>query len=129
MLSRPYTDLPDMPGYYLEDSYVLAINASPGRVLFRIDAVVTQDHPDYQGPKPGEYYDFRPAILDFRSVKSLHWRDQGRRPSTDAAGAIDFGNIDAFTWEGDEFRLEGEWGEMVIVGGAPHISLEGLDAG
>ncbi len=37
------------------------------------------------------------------------------RPIEDPDGTIDFGNIDAFTREGNRYALEGEWGRVVIV--------------
>ena len=42
------------------------------------------------------------------------WGGQGAAPATDASGERDFGHIDSLVWEGDAFRLEGDWGRMEV---------------
>jgi hypothetical protein len=47
-----YDSLPGLVGIYLEDSYVLGILESSKQVVFRIDAVLTPEHPAHHAPDP-----------------------------------------------------------------------------
>jgi hypothetical protein len=60
-----YESLPGFDGYYLEDSYVLRIDARSDEATFWLDVVLTPKHPLYSPPKPGEQHSYRRARLVF----------------------------------------------------------------
>ena len=47
---KPYTELDGFENVYLEESYVLAIEARPGTVSFELEVVLTPEHPEYAPP-------------------------------------------------------------------------------
>lgn len=100
---------------------MLAISVSPTRVQFLIDAAVTPSHPRFRRRERGEHFDFRRITLDFADVRLVAWRGQG---SAALRTLGELGHIDSFVWLGNEFRLEGLWGRMVIVGNDPRVRFE-----
>lgn len=106
---------------YLEDSWVLSVSSTARSVMFDLEVVLTESHPDYQGPLPGEQYDYRHATLVV-SGDRVEFTPSGRPPATDASGGLDYGHIDSWTRdEGEWSSLEGEWG-MARVHDA-HVQL------
>ena len=100
---------------YLEDSWVLALWPSENMLAFDLEAVLTEEHPDYRGPASGEQYDYRRARLVLRGEVSCNL--SGARPATDPNGAHDLGNIDTWTVDGAGVSLlTGDWGEARVSG-------------
>ena len=56
---RPYSELQGLEHVYLEDSYVLRIRWTGDAIIFWLEAILTEHHPDYVPPKPGERYCYR----------------------------------------------------------------------
>jgi hypothetical protein len=111
---KSYVELPGFEHVFLEESYVLAVVARPSEVIFELDVVLTQEHPKYVAPEVGIYLCYWHGRLDFKGVTDLEWTGQGSPPATDASGEIDYGQIDAMTWDVGRFELEGGWGAMNI---------------
>jgi hypothetical protein len=109
---KPYTDLAGFEALVLEESYVLGIQATPGAVTFDVDFVLTPEHPAYAPSSTNETECFRVGRIRFLGVQRLLWEQQGAPPATDASGEIDFGHVDSFDWDGNNFRLEGDWDEL-----------------
>lgn len=122
-MMRPYSDLPSLAGLLLEESYVLDIEAHPGRIVFAMDLVLTVDHPEYRAPLPGEQYCYRKGELRFQDVTRSTWVGQGQPPARDASGEIDYGHIDAFEWDGSGSLLEGGWGRMEVLADRVEVVL------
>lgn len=118
-----YVGIPGFENLYLEDSWVLGIAATPGRLEFRLDLVLTQDHPLYHEPLPNEVYCHARGSIAFVDVDELTWSHQGARPATDATGEVDFGNIDSFTWIPGRYELDGDWGDLVIKAHGVEVTL------
>ncbi|MDT3399859.1 hypothetical protein RKE29_25025 [Streptomyces sp. B1866] len=116
-----YTNLPGFRGVYLEDSFVTDIEARPGRLSFRLDLVLTPEHPTYLPPRPGEQHCYREAVIEFTDVRRLVWAGQGTPPATDSSGTHDYGGADSFVATGNVYRIEGDWGEIEIESEAPYI--------
>jgi hypothetical protein len=115
----------DLAEIYLEDSWVLDVAASEHAVSFRLDAVLTPDHPLYRPPAPGEQHCYRRVTLTVASAKrSLLTRSEAPG-ATDASGELDFGNIDVFSavdWAGENaWEMSGDWGELLTV--EPSVTL------
>lgn len=119
---RPYSELAGLESLYLEDSYVLGINAGPSNVRFELEAVVTENHPEWSPPKSGEQYAYLRADLVFPNPRRIDWVERSMKPVADANGEIDYGNIDSFTWHADCFDLRGEWGHLRIESDAPFVT-------
>jgi hypothetical protein len=114
LTSNPYTDVVGLEHVYLEDSYILDIEAHPGTLIFKLDLVLTPEHALYTPPKPQEQYCYRRAQLRFESVKRITWDNSGLKPATDATGEVDYGNIDSYHAEGGRHVLSGGWGTVEL---------------
>lgn len=112
-----YYEFPMLCNIYLEDSYVLAINEEVNSLDFELDAVLTEKHSKYEKPRAGEYYCYRRASLRFSDVETLEWVERQFFAFSDAAGEIDYGNIDSFNCAGEWCLLSGDWGRVKIKGG------------
>lgn len=114
-VSSNYADaFPPLADIYLEDSWVLSVLPSAQMVAFELEAVLTETHPDYAGPRPGEQYDYRRATL---VVEGEHVEVElsGLVPAQDASGSTDLGNIDSWTVdEGGWSVLTGDWGTVRV---------------
>ncbi|MGI8548401.1 MAG: hypothetical protein ACR2M1_13920 [Gemmatimonadaceae bacterium] len=123
MRQIPYEQFASFEHVYLEDSYVLNITTTEHSAEFTLDLVLLEGHPLYQRPSAGEQHCFRRALLHFFNAKSVGWIDQSMRPSEDANGEVDYGNIDVMYLEDGEYHVAGEWGELRIVSSPPVIDV------
>jgi hypothetical protein len=125
MDGTPYYEDAKFKDYYFEDSFVLAMRRTEEAFVFDLDVVLCGTHPEYKGIRPGEYHAHALAELKFRDYAILEEEDMLSEPHiTDALGQRDFGAIDAFTRIApDTYRLEGEWGKLVIRARSVEIKL------
>lgn len=123
-MPRSYEDLPGLRNVYLEDSFVLDVEVGKSDVSFRLEAVLRENHPDYERPKTGEQYCYRLGVLRFPGLREVQWIRRTMRSSTDASGSTDLGNIDELVEESPgHFRISGDWGEMTVDSQSPVLSL------
>lgn len=111
---KNYSLLQGLAGVYLEDSYVLSISEVPDRFVFSLDAVLTPESPRYEPPKPDEQYCYALGLLVFDQVTAVRWVTRSPQQFTDADGAVDLGNIDSLSYDGDVYTAEGDWGCVEI---------------
>jgi hypothetical protein len=117
-----YEDLAGFEHLYLEDSWVLAVHESEHELRFDLEAVLTEEHPEWHPPKAGEVYAYKRLAVAFREPREVTWLERATGPpSVDASGEADYGNIDVFTWEGNSFDLHGDWGHVRVEGNPPVI--------
>ncbi len=113
-----YTEVADLQHFVLEESYVLDVEAHPGRLVMVMDLVLTPEHADFAPPVEGESYTFRKGIIEFGGVSSVTWTDQPDRPAVDADGETDgetdYGWIDSFDSIEDMYRLQGDFGTVEL---------------
>lgn len=120
----PYYQLQGLEHVYLEDSYVLDIQSSPSSVEFSLSVVLTEQHPLYSSPRPGEQYCYRNGLLRFSNVDRVEWLEKSMIPSTDATGAVDYGNIDEFYLTDKHYYLSGDWGRLKIRSSPPSLEIQ-----
>lgn len=109
-----YTEFQNLTGIYLEDSYVLDIIQGPGEILFKMEVVLTPEHPNYYKPRAGEQYCYAAGDLIFDNASRVEWLERSTNRYIDAAGDEDLGNIDSLTADDDGFVVEGDWGRVRI---------------
>jgi hypothetical protein len=119
----PYPELHGLEHVYLEDSYVLDLCVSVGSVEFTLDVVLTSGHALYQTPSPEHVYCMRQAVLRFSRATTVQVSWSGAMPATDAAGEVDYGNIDVLYREGARYHIGGPWGDMDVVSDAPVLDI------
>jgi hypothetical protein len=120
----PYPELPGLAGYFLEDSYVLAIRVAAEIIEFELEVVLTPSHPDYIAPVPGEQYCYRRGRLAFANPSRFTFSTAGPvRPAIDAAGERDLGNIDSLFLRDGNYCAEGDWGTIEFASDPPQMVL------
>ena len=120
----PYYQLRGFEYVYLEDSYVLDIQINPSSVEFSLSVVLTEQHPLYEPPLPGERYCHRRGLLRFPNVERVKWLEKSMRPYTDATGTVDYGNIDEFYLADENYYLSGDWGSLEIKSSPPSLEVQ-----
>jgi hypothetical protein len=122
-----YQDLSGLGGYYLEDSYVLAIHLSGDELAFDLEAVLLNDHPEYATPKPGEQHCYRLGRLSFGRPSEVRFAGAialWLRPTVDMDGSVDLGNIDSLTRsENGIFAIAGDWGTIEVRSERPVLVI------
>ena len=109
---------------YLEDSFVLGLIEDQNSIEFELEAVLTPEHPSYHPPKANEQHCYQKLVLRLGNCSNVNWIRKSLRPSTDAKGNIDYGNIDHFSVAKDQLHLSGEWGEVRLD--CPDISIRSI---
>jgi hypothetical protein len=109
-----YTALSTLSNVYLEDSYVLGITDQPGELKFRLEAVLTENHPAYRPPRPSEQYCYATGWLIIPNVTRMEWEHRSTQRFIDATGEEDLGNIDYLNREHDHWHIGGDWGEVRV---------------
>jgi hypothetical protein len=120
---KPYAELPGLEGVYLEDSFVREIVDEPDFVRFVLLVALLPGHPWYERPEPKEPHCYRVATLTFPNVRGRTWLQRGSIAFTDADGAVDHGNVDVMGAEGGRYRIEGEWGALVVRSDPPELRV------
>lgn len=116
-----YEQLPGFEHLYLEDSWVLAVDEDNKGLRFLVEAVLTEEHPEWKPRKPNEQYSYRRIEIRFDDPDHLTFRRSDAPPAVDASGETDYGNIDTFVWEGGRYELEGSWGSATVEGAPPVV--------
>jgi hypothetical protein len=116
-----YWQLPGFENIYLEDSYVLSINANTISIQILLEAVLTENHPLYTPALSGEQYCYRQMTVYFPHPQTYDLVLNNISAIADPDGSVDYGNIDDFFMEDDKYYLRGEWGELTIVSDPPRL--------
>jgi hypothetical protein len=124
-VKKQYWLYPGLEQIYLEDSFVLGIDESPGELKFELEFVLREGHPLYALPAPGDNYCYRRGALIFRGVTERSWLKRQPAVSRDARGEADMGNIDALWQESDWFSVEGDWGSVRFRAADVHVEIQG----
>lgn len=109
--------------YRLEDSNVLAIRADAAEIGFKMDFVLTVQHPGFQPPGAAEDHCYRRGTLRFPHIAHVIAFRRLAARSQDATGEADLGNIDSVAWRGPRCRLEGDWGYLELICAKPVVML------
>lgn len=109
-----YFEIFALSNIYLEDSFVLSISETSESLIFELEAVLTERHPQYEEPKEDEQYCYRKASLRFLNVCSIDWVDKRLMQYKDREDKIDYGNIDGITIDDGSYKLWGDWGTVIV---------------
>ncbi|WP_439214213.1 hypothetical protein [Duffyella gerundensis] len=112
-----YFEIFALSNIYLEDSFVLSISETSDSLIFELEAVLIENHPQYEEPKEDERYCYRKASLQFFNMCSIDWIDKRLMQYKDREDKVDYGNIDGITINDGSYKLWGDWGTVVVRGG------------
>lgn len=122
-----YTAIPGLENLFFEDSWVLEIVRHADRIVLRVDAVLTESHPAFAPPQPGEQHCYRRGELMFDAIRSLRWEASGLvRAGIDPSGETDLGSIDSFVKLGEPYVVVGDFGTLTIESEAPVFLIDPL---
>jgi len=121
---NPYVELAGLEHIALEESYVLDVTAKPGELVVTLDIALAPDHEKYTSPPPDEVECYKRGTLKFTGVRLLGWHYEGIRPSIDATGEADYGNVDVFHWTADHYQLEGSFGTLDLTASKVAITFD-----
>ena len=119
---KPYTEIDGLEDIVLEESYVLGLTATPGQLFFKVDFVLTTDHPLYQPPPlelssafGEESFGFRPSSPCSGRTKALRPRGTQAEKSTTVTLSGSSGNQAATAWKvtGDSSEVAG--GDILVT--------------
>jgi hypothetical protein len=100
---------------YLEDSYVLEIRESRNSIVFKMEFVLTKNHPLYKEPKRNSQYCYQIGNIKFIEIEEKTWIVKNLNVvNLDANGETDLGNIDNFYKDQDTYYVEGDWGSLFL---------------
>lgn len=121
-----YWDVDALSAVYLEDSYVLDIVEEPSELSFRLNIVLTEQHPAYRPPQRGEQHRYADGWLILPGVTRTKWESRSTQRYTDATREEDLGNIDFMQRVDDQWLIGGDWGEVrVHTMAEPQLVLTG----
>ena len=123
-MRKNYDELEALQNVYLEDSFVLGFSITQNLVSIDIDAVLTDSHPEFKPPIPGEQYCYLRGRLVFEGFDHAVFDFHSSSRSTDASGEVDYGNIDTFVIEENKSIILGDWGRLEINSGEIRFELE-----
>ncbi|BAN46029.1 hypothetical protein [Metapseudomonas resinovorans] len=119
-----YYELSSLNNIYLEDSYVLEIEEKENTLIFKLEAVLTENNPSYTPPRAGEQYCYSKATLGFYGIHLIKWLERNRKEFPDKTEKNDYGNIDIFRIEDGTYILSGDWGVVEIDCDSIEFKLE-----
>lgn len=118
-----YTTFGGFEHLYLEDSWVLSIEATYQQLVMKVEFALHTSHPDYHRPLPREQHCYKVGFIRFQDVKSLVWADQEAVHITDESGEPDLGSILDFRGVGGRYSLFGGFGQIEVVSQVPNVDF------
>lgn len=119
-----YFNLEGFEGIYLEDSFVLDIAIHFNTIILKMEFVLRDVHQFYCKPQNGEEYCYKTGNLIISPFTKMKCELLPISRSIDAAGEVDFGNIDQLFIIDDIIYISGDWGSLEI--NAKNIQIEFL---
>ncbi len=112
-------------GIDLNDSFVLFWKVQPRELRFDLELSIWPSSEYYVKPKEGEYTCYRKAHLTFHNCEEINGiLDISQvKPSTDANGEVDYGNIDTLVKTDNGYSVYGDFGNVAIVGGKMELEV------
>ncbi len=130
MLSRStpmdWQEIKTFDGIDLSESYILSWFTEDKQVAFRVDFVLSPEHPAYSPPPPTEYACFRLGTLSFNGVGSVDGLPELSkvRAATDASGEFDYGHVESLSFYSGIYEVGFEFGIAKIEAESISVSLE-----
>jgi len=110
-------------GVYLEDSYVLGIAVSGRQLRLGVLFALTDDHPAYAAPIPGEQHCYREGEIRWDQVQIVSSR--GRSSffiAADPDGTFDLGSV-CYTRNEGVHHVETDWFDVQFTAGDMEVVL------
>ena len=113
-------------GIDLNDSFVLGWRDEADKVVFNLELSIWPESPWYEKPRAQEYTCYKRGKLNFSGVREVSGflPIKGIPSSRDLNGTDDYGNIDVFRLHNDTYQVQGDFGDVEILGGNVSLTLD-----
>ena len=120
-----WTETQLFKGINLNDSFILSWAYSSDKLSFQLEASIWPESKHYDTPKPNEHTCYKVAKLVFENYTDvIGLKDMAEvKPAIDASHELDYGGIDNLEILDGGYRLEGEFGEVVITDGSMRFEI------
>jgi hypothetical protein len=88
-----------------EDSFVLDIKEEKTKIIIELDALIKDQDGNSKDHNIG---------LVFDNIYKYEWVQKRMKPIYSKNGEIDYGEIDNFSYNENQYIVSGEWGEIII---------------
>ena len=111
----------------LADSWVLDLDSDDRTLWLVVEAALGRDHPRfYWPPRPGDQHAYSRARI--RLTGQVTWlAGPLPRRSSDASGELDYGDASGWEVTGNNHRLDGEWGSVVVNDAVVDVAWESVE--
>ena len=110
---------PRFSGIDFERSYLLGVIYDDESLTLEMEFNLTEQHPGYQPPQPGEEGCFRGGYVRFAEIEDLQI-DKAPTPE----GEADYSIVYAVAGDGERFEFSTGWGEIKVSAKAVRIALD-----
>ncbi|MEL7190590.1 MAG: hypothetical protein AAGK17_13635 [Pseudomonadota bacterium] len=107
--------LPDLDGFYLEDSYLLGFMAVGKDIRLNALFALNSDHPSFETPKDGEAHCYREGYILIESPTQIETKPGRTTILADPDGSLDLGSIELHKRPSGGYFLVTDWFEASFV--------------
>lgn len=111
---------PRFQGIDFEHSYLLGVIYDDESLTLEMEFNLTERHPAYQAPQPGEERCFRGGYVRFASIEDL----QIDRAPVPEGEAVDYSTVFSVAGDGERFEFSTGWGEIKVSAKSVRIALD-----
>lgn len=92
-------------------------------MVFEMELVLKEQHPEYRPPRPNEQFCYRDGSITFTSPGLIEYSPSGEPPTPDPSGVADWGNVDSLIKTNGDYHVVGDWGSVTVPGGELIVEL------
>jgi hypothetical protein len=115
-MMQPYEKRDELKNFYLEDSFVLGFTTDKNRLVIFLEAILLDSHESYTPHQLDELGRCWSTIaLIFNGLSEFYVEKETYQVGFDKRNLPDFGSIDALTFNGNHYKVIGDWGVMRFI--------------
>jgi hypothetical protein len=111
---------PRFQGIDFEHSYLLGVIYDDESLTLEMEFKLTEQHPSYEPPQPGEEGCFRGGYVRFADIEDLQI-DKAPVPDGEA---VDYSIVYSVASRGERFEFSTGWGEIKVSAKSVRVALD-----
>ena len=112
---------PRFKGIDFERSYLLGVIYDDESLTLEMDFNLSETHPEYTAPQPGEEGSYRGGFIRFADIEDLQI---DKAPPAKAGEQVDYSIVYAVSGDGRNFEFSSGWGEIKVVARTVRIAFD-----
>ena len=112
---------PRFKGIDFERSYLLGVIYDDESLTLEMDFNLTELHPDYAAPQPGEEGCYRGGFIRFADIDDLQI---DKAPPAKTGEQVDYSTIFSVSGDGKNFEFSSGWGEIKVSARSVRIAFD-----